>query len=96
MSDELQALKDVASHPAAGGSVVIAVFAWLSNKVWRGHRHEVAGMKQVSANNTEVIRLLDEKLDAHSQRDHDVHTELLQTIARNHSEVLEHLINLKR
>ena len=96
MSDEYQALKEVASHPAAGGSLLAMALGFLANKVWRGHRHEVANMKSVSTNNTASIVKLDDKLEAHIQRDHDTHAQLLQQMADNHKEVLDHLINLKR
>lgn len=49
MSDELEVAKAVATHPASIGSAVIAVMGWLANKVWRGHRHELANMKQTTA-----------------------------------------------
>lgn len=94
MSDEFQTAKDIATHPATGGGALV-VISWLINKVWRGHRHEVAGMKAATVLNTSSIGELDKKLEAHSQRDEDSFRELQNTIARNHAEVLTHLINLK-
>ena len=95
MSDEFQSIKDIAIHPATGGAGALAVITWLVNKVWRGQRHEIASMKSAAVNNAHAIGELDKKLDAHIQRDHDTHTELLNTISSNHKEILEHLINLK-
>ena len=95
MSDEFQTMKDIATHPATGGTGLLALISFLAHKVWRGHRHEITNMKSATVNNANAISELDKKLDAHIQRDHDTHTELLNTISRNHKEVLEHLINLK-
>lgn len=55
MSEELEAVQAVATHPASIGSAVMAVMGWLANKVWRGHRHEIANMKQAAANNLAVL-----------------------------------------
>ena len=94
MSDEFKTVKDIATHPATGTGIA-GILSFLIHKVWRGHRHEIASMKSASVHNAAAIVELDKKFDEHIQRDHDVHTELLNTISRNHKEVLEHLINLK-
>jgi hypothetical protein len=55
MSEELEAAKALATHPASIGSAVIAAMGWLANKVWRGHRHEISNMKQATATMAVVL-----------------------------------------
>lgn len=94
MSDEFEVAKQVATHPATGIGGV-SLLAWLANKVWRGHRHEVASMKSATVNNSEAIKLLDHKLDAHALLDQELFRDIQKQMSENHKEVLEHLIKLK-
>lgn len=95
MADELQAVKDIVAHPVTGGGLVAAVVGWLANKVWRGHRHEIAGMKNATTLNSAALAKLDEELKAHALLDQELFREIKDQMARNHTELLEHLINLK-
>ena len=94
MSDEFQTMRDIATHPATGTGIA-GVLSFLLHKVWRGHRHEIMSMKSATVNNAHAIDELDKKLDAHALRDEDSFRTLQQTISRNHTELLELLINLK-
>lgn len=96
MSDELEVAKAIATHPATGGAAAITLISWLLNKVWRGHRHEIANLKDTDAKQGAAIVKLYEKFDAHALRDEDSFRSLQQQMADNHSEVLKHLLELKR
>jgi hypothetical protein len=79
-ADEMQAVKDVATHPATGG-LGLALIGWLANKVWRGYRHEINNIKQDISALTEVVT---EKADKEDVRD-------MQTDIRAIRASVEHL-----
>lgn len=81
-------LLQLATHPAALGSGGTGLFLWLSNKVWRGHRHEVNNMKQAIEGNGKSVEKLFQKLEEHAQRDTDQFREISEKISGNHAELL--------
>lgn len=88
MSDEIEAAKQIATHPLSLTSLVAAV-GWLGNKVWRGHRLEMANMKDMQDKHGEYIAKLYEKLNEHAANDSEKFLELTQTIGANHAELLK-------
>lgn len=88
MSDEIETAKQLATHPLSITSLVAAV-GWLGNKVWRGHRQEIGGMKASIGKQGEWIAKLYEKLEAHQRRDEEMFLEVTRTMGANHAEILK-------
>ncbi len=88
MSDEIETAKQIATHPLSLTSLVAAV-GWLGNKVWRGHRHEVANMKDSISKQGEWLAKLYEKLEAHQRRDEEMFLEVTKSMGDNHAELLK-------
>lgn len=60
MSEEIEVAKAVATHPLSLGGFGLTVIGWLFNRVWRGHRHEIANMKLATA---AAVTVLEKKAD---------------------------------
>lgn len=64
MSGELEAAKEVVSHPASWMTAATGIVGWLGNKLWRGFRHEIADIKQVQvASSASIWKELDKRRD---------------------------------
>lgn len=94
VSDDFETVKQVATHPLSLSSVA-AVFAWLMNKVWRVHRHEMANVKDSVSKQGEWLGKLYEKLDQHIREDNerfekhgDGVKELLKRMDDHHAAIL--------
>lgn len=80
-------LVQIAMHPATvTGSGGLVLF--LANKVWRGHRHEIANMKQATENHAKILEKLFDKIAEHSDRDIEQFREIAKSMSDNHAELL--------
>lgn len=99
MSVELEAAKDVVTHPASWLAVATAVVSWLGNKLWKAHRHEIADIKQVQASSSAAIwkeidkrREIDEKffdqMREHEGQDRDRFERQEESNRDRHDEIM--------
>jgi hypothetical protein len=64
MSDEFEAVKAVATHPATGGGIV-AFIGWLGSKVYRGIGHRIANVENAQVlEHAATWKELDRRRDA--------------------------------
>lgn len=77
MSDELEAVKQVAAHPMSWLAAAGTAISWLGNRLWRAHRHEISNIQQTqTAANTAIWKEFDRHRDIEAKifdqmRDHE-------------------------
>jgi hypothetical protein len=64
VSDELEAVKQVAAHPVSWIAAAGTAISWLGNRLWRAHRLEIENIQKVHTTaNTAVWKEFDRHRD---------------------------------